>query len=1627
MKHLAHPQSTVLPLLLSIIAFLPWAAAGGTVLSDNFATSSLNSATPTAPTSSSTAYHLFSSKPWNPTPTIAANDLKFGIGATTSGHIEAHALFTATPIALTNIGDYLELTVTFQNTSGLFAQGGHVGFGLYNSGGVAPLAGGMNATAVSGTTGVTGGAQGWQGYVARLAYNAGTHRLATRPAQSITTGNNQDLITEGSGSQSYANAVSLASATSTFTQSAGAQLTETLRYTLTAVGTLQIESRLYAGADTNGTLLVSQSATATGANFLTNSFDALALGWRATANTAATLMDIQSLTITTSLPVGGPSDTVAGIYFQQQPTDANVGIALAPAVTVVATNASGVPVTNAPITLSLASGSGSLNGTLSQVTGNNGTATFANLSLSAAGAKQLQATAGPITATSATFNIIGIPVVATAFAPTNSATGLCVDTLLRITFDKPVTLQKTGTIRIYNTAAPAIPVDTIDLSQNVDNHATHAANVQPRTIGGDTFTNFPVMISGSTATIFPHAGVLTTNKTYYVLMDSGIFTDSNGNVFPGISATNIWQFSTKATGPANSTNLIVAADGSGDFCTVQGAVDYVPSGNTTPRLINIRNGTYPEIVNVKAKHNLLFRGETRSGARLAYPNNNWVYANSHFCMIFKVNANDIALDNLTVTNTTPQGGSQAFALMVESGNKRFVCNNSEISSFQDTILVNTSDNTAYFRDSLIQGDVDYIWGGGNCFFTNCEMRTLRATGGYVTQARTTANSNGMSFVKCAFTVPSAGYVNCLFGRALTIPNGNVALINCRIDTNAYPGWNASDVANASLNLRWWEFGNSNLNATAAVAFNGTPIGVTNNDPRLIAAQDAVLWLNGWTPQLAPNILSQPTNQTLNAGQPAEFSVSATGIPEPTYQWRKNGGNIPGATNASYSIAAALPTDSGTYAVLVTTPASSVLSSNAVLTVNTPIATAFPGAEGAGAYATGGRGGDVYYVTTLADSGAGSLRNGISTAPAGGRTILFKVSGNIQLATKLSVNKSNLTIAGQTAPGDGICLQDESFDIGANNLIVRHLRTRLGTNNLVEADSMWIASGTNVIIDHLSASWSVDETLSATRGTANLTVQNCFITESLRNSIHVKGAHGYGGIISSSNTTTYTYHHNLYAHHSSRNPRTGCDNPAAVLRIDFRNNVIYDWGFFAGYSGATNENNELNYVNNYLVAGPSSTQTAAFVGNGNNIQIYQSGNFIDNNKNGQLDGVDTGWGMFAGTYVPLNNPLAAPAVTTESAAVACQRVLAQSGAMPWRRDAVDQRIAATFRHQNGSTVDFVAGNSFAGDYITNSINGTNYIGINPWPVLASTTAPTDTDNDGMPDYWELANGSNSNLATDRNTTNVLTGYTKLEEYLNWLADAHALCSRNGFVDVNLRTATGGATNLTYTVAAGRNGTVSLLGDGYTARFIAAANTNGGANFTFTATDPATATSFGPVNYGVLITTTNAPVSNTAPTLAAITNRTIIAGTTINFTNSASDADLPAQPLTFSLPNGPSGSSVNFSTGSFTWRPSIAQSNTTNTMSVIVTDNGVPSLSATQSFTIIVLRPVQPNLQTVALAGGALQFQITGDVGPDYLIQASTNLVDWSAVTNLASPVLPFTWTDPVAANFPQRFYRVFLGP
>jgi hypothetical protein len=277
------------------------------VFSDGFSSSSVDSLSQSAPTAAGTSYETISSKSWNPTPTTAAGHLKFGIAATSSGSIEVQALFTNSPVTLAASGDSISLTVTFTNASGLLAESGAMGFGLYCSGGNYPVPGGLNGVATAGvTTNATGYAQTWAGYVGQLAFTGANSQIMTRPPQ--VTGplnnNDQDTVTSGSGSSSYTNnlpvTVGTASSTPSVTLVAGNPYTEVLTLTLSAANTLAITNSLYSGTNTSGTLLSQFGGVASGTTYLTNAFDALAVGWRATVNTFATAIDINQISVSTT-------------------------------------------------------------------------------------------------------------------------------------------------------------------------------------------------------------------------------------------------------------------------------------------------------------------------------------------------------------------------------------------------------------------------------------------------------------------------------------------------------------------------------------------------------------------------------------------------------------------------------------------------------------------------------------------------------------------------------------------------------------------------------------------------------------------------------------------------------------------------------------------------------------------------------------------------------------------------------------------------------------------------------------------------------------------------------------------------------------------------------------------------------------------------------------------------------------------------------------------------------------------------------------------------------------------------------------------------------------------------------
>lgn len=446
------------------------------------------------------------------------------------------------------------------------------------------------------------------------------------------------------------------------------------------------------------------------------------------------------------------------------------------------------------------------------------------------------------------------------------------------------------------------------------------------------------------------------------------------------------------------------------------------------------------------------------------------------------------------------------------------------------------------------------------------------------------------------------------------------------------------------------------------------------------------------------------------------------------------------------------------------------------------ALAFPGAEGAGRETTGGRGGTVYYVTSLADTNTkGTLRWAINQANA--RTILFNVSGIIELKSNLDFPSGNVTIAGQTAPGDGICLKNFGITMNkVDNVNIRFIRVRMGDELKSESDAIWVRFRKKFIIDHCSFSWSTDETCSL-YDNIDCTVQWCYITESLRNSIHAKGAHGYGGIFGGQPAS---YHHNLFAHHDSRNPRmSGKRNAIGWNRItDFRNNVTFNWGGNGCYGGEGDV--KFNFVNNYYKAGPATRtnevsyrifQPGPDSDDATWPYLYVDGNFFVNAKGiaNNAVNIDNWKGIQPNPStknkyeMKVNQIFPCVFVTTHSAPIAYQRIMDYGGAS-LVRDAVDLRI---IQEVQSGTPCFLDGGNGSKNGLVDTQSA-----VGGWPEYKSCEPMTDTDGDGIPDIWENAYGLNPQDAADGKSTSLdpEKRYTNLEVYLHNLVQ-HIVKSQN----------------------------------------------------------------------------------------------------------------------------------------------------------------------------------------------------------------------------------------------------------
>lgn len=445
---------------------------------------------------------------------------------------------------------------------------------------------------------------------------------------------------------------------------------------------------------------------------------------------------------------------------------------------------------------------------------------------------------------------------ATGFAPANTG-GICFDTPLSITFNQPP-LQGAGSVNVYQANG------TLVTSVNVANATS------TKSFGGSTLNYYPIIITGNTAAIYLPVG-LAYNQSYYVLVDSGAFRDAAGDSF-GISDSSVWTFSTKPGGPAaGSTSLTVASDYSGDFCTVQGAVDFVPTNNTQRVTVTVRSGNYTEIVRIPSnKPFITIKGQDRNLTVIQYANNDRLNPGTSGRPMFLTQANDFVLQDITLHNTTPHGGSQAEA--IRSRGQRAVFNRVNLESFQDTWLQN---GTAFITNSYIEGDVDFMWGTGASFFQYSELKAM-TPGSIYDQFRNVQGQKGVVYVNSTLTRHDSSVVGAYLARIdpTVYPYSQVVHINSAMDSHVVPlGWQLNTApgndCSQAPNIQFWEYHSTDL--------NGNPLDVSQRlaCSRQLSDAEAAQWsdpafvLNGWVPNTV-----NATPGSVAAGQSINVNWSA---------------------------------------------------------------------------------------------------------------------------------------------------------------------------------------------------------------------------------------------------------------------------------------------------------------------------------------------------------------------------------------------------------------------------------------------------------------------------------------------------------------------------------------------------------------------------------------------------------------------------------------------------------------------------------------------------------------------------------------------------------------------------------
>lgn len=854
----------------------------------------------------------------------------------------------------------------------------------------------------------------------------------------------------------------------------------------------------------------------------------------------------------------------------------------------------------------------------------------------------------------------------------------------------------------------------------------------------------------------------------------------------------------------------VAKDGTADYTTVQAAIDAVPDGKRG--IIFIKNGVYEENIyaGTKSEKNKFISliGESREGTILTSNvsrggDNGKSYLD---CSALNVFVERFYAENLTIRNTSGNVG-QAEALFTAGDGHIF--KNCTITGFQDTYK---SDNNArgYFVGCFIEGATDFIYGGGLEWFEQCQINCVQG-GKYITAAAEswtpmtkilypeleTADAfyPGLFFNQCRVTSSEGVAAGSYYlGRPWKQTAGTV-FMNCILGNHIHPaGWSAWDGSEETAS--YYEYKNVGTDGKLVDTSKRVSFGHQATDKEYAAYFNTeFLYTNASKVPFVPS-------EILNVGTPANFETMGNILTwtadDSQVAWMVFADDryVTTVTQPSYTRPNA--DESVTYYIKGITRHG--ITSEAVEAQGKERLKAFLTAEGFGKYATGGRGGEVVIVTSLADDGSeGTLRWAFNQYAGKPITIVFAISGEIKLNSALKVKRADWTLAGQTAPGDGILITHHKVNFGGSeNFIVRNVRFRVGqkdtAGNIIAENACGAENCQNFIFDHCTFGWSVEENMNAFDSHFH-TVQYCIVHEGLYNAGHSKGVRGYGCQWGGSPAT---YHHNLLAHNKSRSCRfNGARGEDHVVFLEYINNVNYNWGnATACYGGENtaeineynglNSAHECNFIANYYKPGPATSSDSKFINSSYAregakswapAKWYLEGNVMEGNTSittSNWNGVSAE--VYSARQIRSNEKLTPSlpyykysvtgnigqydynlyALTSyETAEAAFETVLAKAGTI--NRDRVEKRVVEDVRSGKATY-----GGSFGANkgIIDTENDAEGFYAYNNIYVV-----DTDTDKDGMPDYWERANGLNPNVA-DQNMPN-LDGYTALEVYLGSL--------------------------------------------------------------------------------------------------------------------------------------------------------------------------------------------------------------------------------------------------------------------